>query len=296
MAKEPENYSMHKFFITFFASFSLFTLGYPIIIGRAYGFIKPVDIKMTPTPKGGWEFTYIRMPEVEISPSEETNMVDKILPIFDLSVGFQTKPINSKGRIVMGFQQSQRVKSGRFSASFRQAALARRRTVRVLSNSTPVFQTVQIQATKTSISKFLKKHQTFETGASLISVNFPQNLNTNGAEPIFFDGSELLSLNGIEYFDGVLEKTDTTNVIDHQPLPNADLSITDQDYLTNLNSIKRESNAFLTNRYLGKTEPLGSSILPLVLSIPPPFLLTIALLLFLVLVFFVYTLGSPFQV
>lgn len=60
-------------------------------------------------------------------------------------------------------------------------------------------------------------------------------------------------------------------MIDHQPLPNADLSITDQDYLTNLNSIKRESNAFLTNRYLGKTEPLEFSISPLVLSIPPPF-------------------------
>ena len=186
MAKEPKNYSMHQFFITFFASFSLFTLGYPIIIGRAYGLIKPVDIKITPTPKGGGGFTYIRTPEVEISPSEETNMVDKILPIFDLSAGFQTKPINSKGRIVMGFQQSQRVKSGRFSVSFRQAALARRRTVRVLSNSTPVFQTVQIQDTETSISRFLKNHQTFETGASLISVNFSQNLNPKRAEPIFF--------------------------------------------------------------------------------------------------------------
>lgn len=82
----------------------------------------------------------------------------------------------------------------------------------------------------------------------MVSVSLPHIANPNIPQPTyFFQGRELLTLNGVGDYDRILDKTEKTNAIEHVALPYATLSTADQDYLTNLNSLKRESNAFLTD-------------------------------------------------
>ncbi len=121
-----------------------------------------------------------------------------------------------------------------------------------LKNGRPSFEVKRFQTLSQSLRIFAKEYA--------LKSNFTKDtaISVNTLAPSEFEGSLILSVNGVVDVDKVLAKTDKTNVFEHVAKVGLDLPQTEKDFIGELNRVINDVHDFITNEAILFTTPEGT--------------------------------------